>query len=54
MKFYSFRLEQSNVLETAASNLFTIGDGAGVSRGLVQSSASGVIATEAIIDRVGS
>jgi len=31
--------------------LFTIGDGAGVSRGLVQASASGVIAAEEIMKR---
>jgi len=53
VKFYSSRLELSDVLETAIQNLFTIGDGAGVSRGLVQSSASGVIAAEAIIQREG-
>ncbi len=52
VKFYSSRVELSDVLETAIGNLFTIGDGAGVSRGLVQSSASGVVAAEAIIRRV--
>jgi len=51
VKFYSSRLELSRSLETKIHNLFTIGDGAGVSRGLVQASASGVIAAEEIIKR---
>jgi len=51
VKFYSSRLQLSDCLETKIRNLFTIGDGAGVSRGLVQASASGVIAAEEIIKR---
>jgi len=51
VKFYSSRLELSDFLETKIRNLFTIGDGAGVSRGLVQASASGVIAAEEIMKR---
>ena len=51
VKFYSSRLELSRSLETKIHNLFTIGDGAGVSRGLVQASASGVIAAEEIMKR---
>jgi len=51
VKFYSSRLELSRSLETKIHNLFTIGDGAGVSRGLVQASASGVVAAEEIIKR---
>jgi len=51
VKFYSSRLELNHCLETKIHNLFTIGDGAGVSRGLVQASASGVIAAQEIIKR---
>ena len=51
VKFYSSRLELSDCLETKIHNLFTIGDGAGVSRGLVQASASGVIVAEEILKR---
>ena len=51
VKFYSSRLELSNALETKIRNLFTIGDGAGVTRGLVQASASGVIVAREIIKR---
>ena len=39
-KFYSNRLELSSSLETKVANLFAAGDGAGVTRGLVQASAS--------------
>jgi uncharacterized FAD-dependent dehydrogenase len=48
VKFYSSRLELSSVLESNIHNLFTIGDGAGVTRGLVQASASGLIAAREI------
>ena len=51
VKFYSSRLELSESLETKVKNLFTIGDGAGVTRGLIQASASGVIAAREIIRR---
>jgi hypothetical protein len=51
VKFYSSRLHLSHCLETKIHNLFTIGDGAGVTRGLVQASASGVIASREILKR---
>jgi hypothetical protein len=51
VKFYSSRLQLSNCLETRIPNLFTIGDGAGVTRGLIQASASGVIVSREIIKR---
>ncbi len=51
VKFYTSKLELSNCLETQIRNLFTIGDGAGVTRGLVQASASGVIVGREIIKR---
>lgn len=51
VKFYSSRLQLSNNLETRIRNLFTIGDGAGVTRGLVQASASGVIVAREILER---
>lgn len=52
VKFYSMQLKLSNNLETEIRNLFAIGDGAGVSRGLVQASVSGIIAARAILERV--
>jgi len=51
VKFYSSRLRLTPSLETDITNLFTIGDGAGVTRGLIQASASGVVAAREIIKR---
>lgn len=51
VKFYSMQLKLTNNLETEVENLFAIGDGAGVSRGLVQASVSGVIAAREILKR---
>jgi len=50
-KFYSSRLELTEELETQVQNLFAAGDGAGVTRGLVQSAASGLVAARAILGR---
>jgi len=52
VKFYSSRLELTENLETEIPNLFAIGDGAGVSRGLSQAAASGVVAAREIVRRV--
>ncbi|HYA14313.1 MAG TPA: FAD-dependent oxidoreductase [Syntrophales bacterium] len=52
VKFYSNRIEVSPEMETKVKNLFTIGDGAGVTRGLLQASASGVIAARVIVSRI--
>jgi len=54
VKFYSARLELSRQLETEVENLFAAGDGAGVTRGLIQASASGVVAAQAILQRIKS
>ncbi len=53
VKFYSSRLELTQNLETEIPNMFAIGDGAGVSRGLIQASASGVVAAREIIKKAG-
>ena len=53
VKFYSCRLELSEDMETQISNMYAVGDGAGVSRGLVQASASGVLAARGILRRMG-
>ena len=42
VKFYSARLDLDGKLETKIENLFAVGDGAGITRGLSQASASGV------------
>ncbi|MGV8072937.1 MAG: NAD(P)/FAD-dependent oxidoreductase [Syntrophobacteraceae bacterium] len=51
VKFYSQRLKLTPDLETPVRNLFIIGDGAGITRGLIQASVSGVIAAGAIAGR---
>jgi hypothetical protein len=48
VKFYSSRLELSSELETGIKNLFAAGDGAGITRGLAQASACGVVCAGAI------
>jgi uncharacterized FAD-dependent dehydrogenase len=53
VKFYSSQLKLTPRLETEISNVFAAGDGAGVSRGLVQASASGIIAAREILKRLG-
>ncbi len=52
VKFYSSRLQLSNELETKLNNMFAIGDGAGVTRGLSQASASGIHVARVILDRL--
>ena len=52
VKFYSDRPMLTPEMETEVTNLFACGDGAGVTRGLVQASASGLVAAEAIRKRL--
>lgn len=52
VKFYSSRLVLTNSLETRVKNLFAAGDGAGVTRGLSQASAAGVLAAREIANRI--
>jgi uncharacterized FAD-dependent dehydrogenase len=44
VKFYSSRLSLDACLQTPVAGLYAVGDGAGVTRGLVQASASGLVA----------
>ncbi len=53
VKYYSMRLKLSKTLETEIRNLYAAGDGAGVTRGLIQSSISGVVAAREIGKRAG-
>jgi len=53
VKFYSSQLKLTPCLETEIDNMFAAGDGAGVSRGLVQASASGIVAAREILERSG-
>jgi len=52
VKFYSHRIKLSKHLESEVKNLFIAGDGAGISRGLVQASISGIVAGKEIVHRL--
>jgi len=53
IKLYSMRLKLTENLETEIENLFAAGDGAGVSRGLIQASVSGILVAREILKRYG-
>jgi uncharacterized FAD-dependent dehydrogenase len=51
-KFYSARPRLNSGLQTIIDGLWAIGDGAGVTRGLIQASASGVVAARDILHKL--
>jgi uncharacterized FAD-dependent dehydrogenase len=53
VKFYSSRLKVNSNLETDVGNLYAAGDGAGVTRGLMQASVSGVVIARDILRKEG-
>jgi uncharacterized FAD-dependent dehydrogenase len=53
VKFYSSRLQLNKALESQIHNLFAAGDGAGLTRGLTQASASGMYVGREILRREG-
>ncbi|MEM3104252.1 MAG: NAD(P)/FAD-dependent oxidoreductase, partial [Candidatus Bathyarchaeia archaeon] len=53
VKFYSARIKLDRNLETDIKNLYVAGDGAGITRGLMQASVSGVIVARSILSREG-
>jgi uncharacterized FAD-dependent dehydrogenase len=53
VKFYSSLIHVNENLETTIGNLFAAGDGAGITRGLMQASASGIVAAREILKRSG-
>ena len=52
VKFYSLRPRLTGSLETEVKNLFAAGDGAGVTRGILQASVSGVMAAREVLKRL--
>jgi len=52
VKFYSLRPKLSKDFRTQISNLYAIGDGAGITRGLFQASISGVVAAQSIMKSI--
>ena len=51
-KFYSNRLKLTAEMETEVAGLFACGDGAGVTRGLIQASVSGMITARTLLSRL--
>ncbi len=52
IKFYSMQIVVSKDMETTINNLFAAGDGAGLSRDIVNAAATGVIAGRGILKRL--
>lgn len=52
VKFYSSRLNVNDNLETKVENLFVGGDGAGITRGLMQASVSGIVIARSIMEKL--
>lgn len=49
VKFYSLRIDVDSTMQTNIADLFVAGDGAGLSRDLVNSSATGILAANGIL-----
>lgn len=54
IKFYSMRFQVKKSMETNLDDFFVAGDGAGVSRGIVASAATGILAARGIINKLTS
>ncbi|MGI6679667.1 MAG: NAD(P)/FAD-dependent oxidoreductase [Dehalobacterium sp.] len=52
VKFYSSKVRVSNNFETEVANLYTIGDGAGITRGLMQASVTGIVVARDISSKI--
>ncbi len=51
VKFYSAKVDVNESLETKLKNVYAIGDGAGITRGLMQASVSGIVAARNILKK---
>jgi len=54
VKFYAMHLDVDRQMETSIRNLFAAGDGAGLSRDIVNAAATGIMAAEGILKKAGS
>jgi uncharacterized FAD-dependent dehydrogenase len=52
VKFYSSKVKVSPKFETVLPGFYAIGDGAGVTRGLMQASVTGVVVARDILSRL--
>jgi hypothetical protein len=50
VKFYSNRIDLDRNLQTELQGLYVIGDGAGITRGLIQASCSGIVAARSVLN----
>lgn len=53
VKFYSSKVEVDEHFETSAPNFYAIGDGAGITRGLMQASVTGIVVARDILQKRG-
>ena len=51
IKFYGIRVKVDSFMETNLPNLFVAGDGVGLSRDIVNSAATGILAAEGILKK---
>lgn len=51
VKFYSSKLEVDKSFQTAIPGLYAIGDGAGITRGLMQASVTGIVVARDIVEK---
>ncbi|MHC1625303.1 MAG: NAD(P)/FAD-dependent oxidoreductase [Methermicoccaceae archaeon] len=54
IKFYARVFDVSKTMETNIENLFAAGDGAGLSRDIVNASATGILAARGILEKMGA
>lgn len=52
VKFYSSKLKVNNEFQTAVNNFYTVGDGAGITRGLMQASVTGISVARSILEKI--
>lgn len=52
VKFYSSKVEVNKEFETKVNGFYTIGDGAGITRGLMQASVTGVVVARDILSKM--
>ena len=53
IKFYAMKIKMDRGMETSLKNLFAAGDGAGVSRDIINAASTGVLAARGIIKKSG-
>ena len=52
VKFYSSKIEVDSNFQTKINNFYAIGDGAGITRGLMQASVTGIVVAKNIKDKI--